>query len=127
VIDHFPQCLIHYLVSLSHYPRHGYSSEVGSCACAAGDNKTPYVNISPQMLDSILRDLLLVRQYRVELYGKDAKSPWTLRKKVCSSQNHDSPRSVLADPTLVLDVPLQASTAPGCASLTVSHFLKSHT
>ncbi|KNC76301.1 hypothetical protein SARC_11194 [Sphaeroforma arctica JP610] len=46
-----------------------------------GGKKEPFVNMSQMMYDSVIRDLLLVRQYRVELYAKEGKQPWTLHKK----------------------------------------------
>eukprot|EP00123_Amoebidium_parasiticum_P014198 comp22389_c2_seq1/m.33400 comp22389_c2_seq1/g.33400 ORF comp22389_c2_seq1/g.33400 comp22389_c2_seq1/m.33400 type:complete len:920 (-) comp22389_c2_seq1:572-3331(-) len=48
----------------------------------AGDKGIPYVCVSPMMFDSTLRSLLLVRQYRVEVYSKEGKgSNWELLKK----------------------------------------------
>eukprot|EP01134_Creolimax_fragrantissima_P000450 CFRG0450T1 len=46
-----------------------------------GSQKQPYVYLSQMMYDSALRDLLLIRQYRVELYLKEGKQPWKLYKK----------------------------------------------
>ncbi len=52
-----------------------------------GADKTPSVAIRRMLYESMLRDLLLVRQYRVEVYenkGVSGKNQWRMYKKVCA-------------------------------------------
>lgn len=61
---------------------------IGSSSTAAADgdaaSRLPYVCLSGMMYETALRELLLVRQYRVEVYARTGKSAaWTLVRKVC--------------------------------------------
>lgn len=47
----------------------------------SSNNQSPYVNVSSLMYESTIRDLLLNRQYCVEVYSKDGMKPWMLSKK----------------------------------------------
>ena len=54
--------------------------------CTIGSKKLQYVTLSRTNFEVYVRDLLLVRQYRVELYRSKAgkSNAWELAGKVCS-------------------------------------------
>ena len=56
------------------------------CVCVSGDKKVESVSMSKLNFESTVRDLLLVKQYRIEVYTPRIKtgktSDWTLAYKV---------------------------------------------
>jgi hypothetical protein len=61
-----------------------------------GKARLPTVNVSAMVFENTIRDLLLVQQYRVEVFESQGKGqPWQLAKKVAPTPGHprrSSPR-----------------------------------
>ena len=53
--------------------------------CRLGDKKLAYVILSKMNFESVVKDLLLVRRFRVEVYCTKSKgtNDWTMMYKVC--------------------------------------------
>jgi hypothetical protein len=46
-----------------------------------GAFKLPYVSVSPMMFETVIRDLLLVRCYRIQVYAREGNA-WSLSAQV---------------------------------------------